>query len=88
MSEGVIAASGDWSVATDTIQWILRKRRILKGQPIWQGVSFVRSTKDVLARCMREKGCPPEDAARLLGAISVRFESSAVVNTTPEEINA
>jgi hypothetical protein len=73
MSDTVLSTSGDWSVTTDGLQWILRIRRTQKGQPVWQGVSFVRSTKDILARCMREKGCPPEDAAKLLAAISERF---------------
>jgi hypothetical protein len=72
MSDMVIAVSGDWSVATDGLQWILQKRR--KGKHPWYGVSFVRSTRDILARCMKEKGCPPDDAARLLAACSVRFE--------------
>jgi hypothetical protein len=35
--------------------------------------SFVHSTKDILARCMREKGCPPEDVAVLLAALRDRF---------------
>jgi hypothetical protein len=31
----------------------------------WRGVSFVRSTKDILLRCMREKGCKPSDEAQV-----------------------
>jgi hypothetical protein len=73
----VLAVSGEWSVASDGLQWILCKRRgradRRTGQPQWDGVSFVRSTRDILARCMREKGCPPEDAARLLAACGERF---------------
>jgi hypothetical protein len=38
----------------DGIQWILMRRRMGR-QPGWRLVSFVRSTKDVLARRMREK---------------------------------
>src|SRR6516164_7766497 len=65
----VIAISGDWSVTTDGLQWILRRRTGTDrrtGKPVWESVSFVRSTKDILARCMREKGTPPEDARKLL----------------------
>ena len=40
----------------------------------WGGVSFVRSTKDVLARCMREKGTPPDDQRRLLDGLSATFD--------------
>jgi hypothetical protein len=37
-------------------------------------VSFVRSTRDVLARCMREKGVPAEDAAVLLAGLPATFD--------------
>jgi hypothetical protein len=91
LNDSVIATSGEWSVSTDGLQWILRKRRKLKGQPVWVGVSFVRSTRDILAGCMREKGCPPEDAVRLLAAISSEFsaqqapEPTAAVETPSHE---
>ena len=84
----MIATSGDWSVTTGGIQWILRKRRSLKGTDVWQAVSFVRSSKDIVARCLKEKGCPPEDAAKLLGAIPVRFELQQVPLPIPEEMDA
>jgi hypothetical protein len=35
----------------------------------WTGVAFVRSTKIILARCMKEKGVPAETANQLLAAI-------------------
>jgi hypothetical protein len=84
----VIATSGDWQITTDGIQWIMRKRRSLKGQTIWQGISFVRTTREIVARCLREAGCPLEDAQKLLGAISVRFADQQVPEPTPEQINA
>jgi hypothetical protein len=37
-------------------------------------VSFVRSKRDVLARCMREKGVPAEDAAVLLAGLPATFD--------------
>lgn len=59
--------SGRWALASDGLQWVLlRQKRSEK----WGGVSFVRSTKDVLARCMREKGTPPDDQRRLLDGLS------------------
>jgi hypothetical protein len=71
MSDRILVTSGSWAVATDGVQWILCKAQ--KGKTPWHGVSFVRSSKDVLARCMREKGCPPADAAVLLAALPDRF---------------
>ena len=37
-------------------------------------VAFVRSTKEILARCMRDKGTPPEDAQRLLDGLPATFD--------------
>src|SRR5262249_25060613 len=59
-----------WALAADSLQWMLQRRA---GQQ-WQSVSFVSSTKDILARCMREKGCPPADAERLLAGLPSTFE--------------
>ena len=33
----------------------------------WYPVSFVSSTRDILARCMREKGCGPDLEVLLAG---------------------
>jgi len=63
--------SGRWALASDGLQWILLRQQ---GQEKWCGVSFVRSTKDILARCMREKGTPPDDARRLLDGLPASFD--------------
>jgi hypothetical protein len=84
----VLATSGDWQISTDNIQWIVRKRRSMKGADVWQGISFVHTTSDIMARCLKEKGCPPEDAAKLLAAISARFADQKVAEPIPEQINA
>jgi len=73
MSERQFAISGRWALAADRLQWMLQRR---SGQG-WQSVSFVSSTRDVLARCMCEKGCPPADAKRLLAALPSTFEEWA-----------
>jgi hypothetical protein len=63
MTDRVFAIAGDWAVGADELQWILFRRQ--KGNTPWRGVSFVRSSRDILARCMREKGVGAA-AARLL----------------------
>jgi hypothetical protein len=73
MSERQFAISGRWALAADSLQWMLQRRA---GQR-WQSVSFVSSTRDVLVRCMREKGCPPADAERLLVGLPSTFEEWA-----------
>ena len=73
MSDRVLVSSGDWAVATDGVQWILSKVR-KGGSAPWYGVFFVRSTKDVLARCMCGKGCSPADAKVMLAALRASFD--------------
>jgi hypothetical protein len=56
-----IAECHGWVVATDRVQWILRRRRgtdKLTGANVWRDVSFVHTTLHILERCMREKGAP------------------------------
>ena len=61
---------GNWALAADNLQWVLQR----KNGDAWAGVSFVRSTKDILARCMREKGMEPLIAERLLDGLPDTFE--------------
>jgi len=68
------AISGKWALAADRLQWIVQRQYLSKGQPAWRSISFVASTKDILARCLREKGCPPADAERLLAGLPATFE--------------
>ena len=69
-SERVFAVAGDWAVGADSLQWILYRR---KGRDAWRGVSFVSSTRDILARCMREKGTDAATAAQLLAGLPETF---------------
>jgi hypothetical protein len=74
MSDRQFAVSNDWALAADRLQWILQRRRTWKGKVEWHAVSFVSSTKEILARCMHEKGVPPEDAQRLLEGLPSTFK--------------
>jgi hypothetical protein len=73
IQERVFVVAGDWAVASDGIQWMLMRRRSqrLGG---WHGVSFVRSTRDILARCMREKGVDDDTARLLLSELPDSFD--------------
>jgi hypothetical protein len=64
------AVCGKWALASDGLQWILQRRSGAQ----WHGVFFVRSTKDILARCMREKGATPDDIHSLLDSLPDRFD--------------
>jgi hypothetical protein len=82
-----ITISGDWAVAADGVQWILQRLGGVEkrtGRLVWHNVSFVSSTKDILARCMREKGTPPEAQQKLLASLPVRFSPAQVSGIEPE----
>jgi hypothetical protein len=81
MSDRQFAVSGKWALAADRLQWMVQRQYMSKGQVKWQPVSFVASTKDVLARCLREKGCPPADVERLLAGLPAAFEEWAKTRT-------
>jgi hypothetical protein len=67
--ERIFATSGDWALGSDGIQWILY-RRWRNG---WRGVSFVRSERNILARCMQEKGADNDTARLLLSGLPDTF---------------
>jgi hypothetical protein len=65
---------GGWGLATDGIQWILLRRSTRHGVECWNPVSFVRSTRDILVRCMREKGVEACTADLLLAGPPDSFD--------------
>ena len=71
MTDQIFVTAGDWSVGADELQWILFRR---KGRESWRGVSYVRSTRDILARCMREKGTDAATAQLLLSGLPDTFD--------------
>ena len=61
----VIARAGDWALGADALQWVLYREG--------RALSFVSSEKDILARCMREKGCPEREQLILLAGLPATF---------------
>ena len=74
MSDRILTTAGDWAVGTDGIQWMLMRRHSRKRGDTWDPVSFVRSTRDILARCMREKGVEDGTAVKLLAGLPDTFD--------------
>jgi hypothetical protein len=74
MTDRVVRIEGDWALLSDGIQWMLAKRHHRPKGDTWDPVSFVRSTRDVLARCMREKGLQPGTAIILLEGLPSTFD--------------
>jgi hypothetical protein len=54
-----------WAIGWDTRQWLLQKAKIRGGEREWQPVIYIASTKEVLGRCIHEKGCTPDAAGEV-----------------------
>jgi hypothetical protein len=87
--------AGNLAIADDGQQWIVQRRR---GDQ-WQAIKFVRSTKEILARCLRETGATPAETIALLAvlpdrhktcpeAYGVRFDFQDVRKPKSRKINA
>jgi hypothetical protein len=63
-----IVVAGRWAITDGGIQWILQRRAGAQ----WQNISFVRSTKNILARCLRESGATPAEASAILDSLPDR----------------
>jgi hypothetical protein len=71
-----------FALGADDLQWILYRARhkdIPLGAPLrqrdWDPVSFISSNKDILARCMREKGCfPAGQGAEWMASLTFSFK--------------
>jgi len=59
-----------WALAYDEAQWIIQRRE----GAAWRGVSFIGSNKDILWRCLEERGIDPTPEARaVIDAMPFRF---------------
>ena len=71
--ENLLTTSSGWALASDELQWILQRR--YGGQ--LRAVAFVRSSKDILARCMSEAGVHADTAGELLKGLPRTFNEWA-----------
>jgi len=81
-SDTLHSVTPDWALASDGVQWMLMRCRSqrLGG---WKAVSFVRSTRDILARCMREKGVDEDTARLLLAGLPDTFDQWKASQSAP-----
>ena len=70
----IIKTAGNWALGADSLQWILY-RNDNRASGRWTGVSFVHSTRQVLERCMREKGVEAAEARELLSGLPDTFDA-------------
>ena len=82
MTDRVFATAGNWALASDGIQWMLMRRR----SSGWKPVSFVRSTRDILARCMREKGVGADQIEQLLSGLPDTFDQWKAAQSIPQDV--
>ena len=52
----VLRLSDDWVLGSNTLQWIVYRRRNLQNGTKWQAVALIASKKHILRRVLREKG--------------------------------
>ena len=71
--DNLVTTSSGWALAADGLQWILERKYRNRFQP----VAFVRSSKDILARCMSEAGVPANTAGELLKDLPPTFNEWA-----------
>ncbi len=66
----VFAAANIWALGADEAQWILYRAM---GKAEWRPISYVSSTKKVLAERMREAGVEPSVRTKLLEGLPDTF---------------
>jgi hypothetical protein len=54
-----------FALGADDLQWLVCRAHQRKNGLTWDPISFVRSTKAILLRCIREAGCKPTEQAQL-----------------------
>jgi hypothetical protein len=69
----VFKADGIWALGADELQWILCRAKTTKEGPIWQAITFVSTTKKILAERMKEKGVEPGSRQKLLEGLPDTF---------------
>jgi hypothetical protein len=62
--------SGRWALASDGAQWVIQR----KDGSRWHSLKFVHTTRDILARCMRETEMPYHDMLTLLDDLPDTFD--------------
>lgn len=74
-------ANSCWRIIAcpDRLQWILQRRSVSKGEPIWRARSFCNS-RDALLRCIREHaGAVAEKVVRTLRVLPARISGCSAM---------
>jgi hypothetical protein len=73
MTDKLFRISSDWALGADEVQWIICQRYRRKGRDTWDGIKFMRSTKEHLAYRLTQLA-PLSDARRLLDGLPDTFD--------------
>jgi len=68
-----IARHGSWAIASDGIQWIVENYHGNR----WRPLKFARSTRTILARCLREAGASPAEVEALIKGLPEQFNDNS-----------
>jgi hypothetical protein len=86
MADRIFATAEGWALASDGVQWMLMRRTTEKrpNREPWQAGSFVRSERDILARCTREKGVGADAMRYLLSGLPSTFDEWKASGCKPD----
>lgn len=77
--------SNNWAIGSDDLQWVLSYKR---EDGSWKNRIFIRTDREILARCMRDLNVPDEDALFLLYSLPETFNEWKATYPTPDKNNA
>jgi hypothetical protein len=80
MSDRTFRIVENFALASDGTQWIVQRR---KGDNLWRSVSFVRTRKDILGRCLREAGASERITEQLLASLPADFDTWLEMTASP-----
>ncbi len=88
----IIRINRDWRIASDPLQWIVQKRRTVKGQDKWDAIAFFRRLDGAVLHLARRHvrmlpGSYGAEALPLLCQALDRLEAevSAALSGTPRD---
>jgi hypothetical protein len=82
----IFVTAGDWAVGANEVQWILYRRRS-QARGGWNAFYFVRSSKDILAQGLREKGADDDTARFLLSGLPDTFDQWKASQSSPQPVS-
>lgn len=82
----VLTKTKGWIIGTDGVQWMLCRAYKAKGRQYYSPLIFIRTTKAILIRCMRERGMSTTLVVKLTAGLPDAFTPDDGTGTGQSEI--